>query len=87
MPPEFNYQHRKKLRTDSRYYIWDDPLLFKRGVDLIIRRCVPEVSKARFYKNVMHHHMEDILQEIIQPTKFSSHDFIGLLFLRIVLNG
>ena len=29
-PPEFSYQQRKKLRTDSRYYIWDDPLLFKR---------------------------------------------------------
>ena len=29
MPPEFSYQQRKKLRTDSRYYIWDDPLLFR----------------------------------------------------------
>ena len=38
MPLEFNYQQRKKLRTDSRYYIWDDPLLFKRGADMIIRR-------------------------------------------------
>ena len=31
MRPEFSYQQRKRLRTDSRYYIWDDPLLFKRG--------------------------------------------------------
>ena len=30
MPPKFSYQQRNKLRTDSRYYIWDDPLLFKR---------------------------------------------------------
>ena len=30
MPPEFSYQKRKKLRIDSRYYIWDDPLLFRR---------------------------------------------------------
>ena len=42
MPSEFSYQQRKKLRTDSRYYIWDDPLLFRRGADLIIRRCVLE---------------------------------------------
>ena len=42
MPPEFSYQQRKKLRTDSRYYIWDDPLLFKREADMIARRCVPE---------------------------------------------
>ena len=27
---EFSYQQRKKLRNDSRFYIWDDPLLFKR---------------------------------------------------------
>ena len=46
MPPEFSYQQRKKLRTDNRYYIWDDPLLFKRGADLIIRRCVPEGEQS-----------------------------------------
>ena len=37
VPSEFSYQHKRKLRTDSRYYIWDDPLLFKRGSDMIIR--------------------------------------------------
>ena len=42
MPPEFSYQQMKKLRTDNRFYIWDDPLLFKRGADMIIRKCVPE---------------------------------------------
>ena len=46
-----------------------------------------KVSKARFYKNAMHHLMDDILQEIKQPTKFSSQDSTGLLFLRTVLNG
>ena len=50
MPPEFNYQQRKRLRTDSRYYIWDDPLLFKRGADLIIRRCVPECEQSKILK-------------------------------------
>ena len=47
MPPELSYQQRKKLRTDSRFYIWDDPLLFKRGVDMIIRRCVPESEQGK----------------------------------------
>ena len=50
MPPEFSYQQRKRLRTDSRYYIWDDPLLFKRGADLIIRRCVPEGKQSKILK-------------------------------------
>ena len=47
MPPEFSYQQRKKLRTDSKYYILDDPLLFRRGADLIIRRCVPEGEQSK----------------------------------------
>ena len=42
VPPELSYQHRRKLRTVSRFYIRDDLLLFKRGTDMIIRRCVPE---------------------------------------------
>ena len=46
MPPEFSYQQRKKLRTNSRYYIWDDPLLFKRGADMIIRTCVPKGEQS-----------------------------------------
>ena len=41
MPYEFSNQHKRKLRTGSRFYIWDDPLLFRRGEDMIIRRCVP----------------------------------------------
>ena len=47
MPPKFSYQQKRKLKTDSRYYIWDDPLLFKRGVDMIIRRCVPESEQCK----------------------------------------
>ena len=47
MPPELSYQQRKKLRTDSRFYIWDDLLLFKRGADMIIKMCVPESEQSK----------------------------------------
>ena len=47
MPPKLSYQHRKKLRTDNRFYIWDDPLLFKKGADMIIRRCVSESEQGK----------------------------------------
>ena len=47
VPPEFSYQQKRKLRTDNRYYTWDDPLLFKRGADMIIRRCVPESEQCK----------------------------------------
>ncbi|XP_071939675.1 uncharacterized protein [Coffea arabica] len=35
---------RDKLRSDAKFYIWDDPYLWKRGADQIIRRCVSEVE-------------------------------------------
>ena len=51
MSPEFSYQQKRKLRTDAKVYIWDDPLLFRRGVDQIIRRCVLKVEQGEiFYK-------------------------------------
>ena len=86
MPPEFSYQKRKKQRTDSRYYNWDDPLLFKREVDMIIRRCVPEGEQSKILQECHASPYLDILQEIQQPTKFSSQNFTGLLFLRTILN-
>ena len=42
MPPDFNFQQNKKLRHEARYFIWDDPILFRRGANQVIRRCVPE---------------------------------------------
>ena len=45
MPPEFSYQKRKKLRIDNIFYIWDDPLFFKRGAHMIVR-CVPESEQG-----------------------------------------
>ena len=47
VPSEFSYQQKRKLRTDNRYYIWDDLLIFKRGADMIIRRCVPESEQCK----------------------------------------
>ena len=43
---EFSYQQKRKLRIDARFYIWDDPLLFKKWADHIIKRCAPEEKQA-----------------------------------------
>ena len=46
VPPEFSYQQRRKLRTDCRFYIWDDLLLYRRGENMIIRRSVLETEQG-----------------------------------------
>ena len=35
------------------------------------------LNKMKFYINVMHHHMEDTLEGIEHPKKFSSQVFIS----------
>ncbi|XP_016704263.1 uncharacterized protein [Gossypium hirsutum] len=44
LPTELTRSMREKLRCDARYYIWDDPYLWKHCSDQIIRRCVPEID-------------------------------------------
>ena len=40
--PSSNSQQIKKFLRDVKSYQWDDPLLFKRYADQVIRRCVPQ---------------------------------------------
>ena len=46
VPSKLSYQQKRKLRIDSRFYIWDDPLIFRRGAYMIIRRCVPKTEQG-----------------------------------------
>jgi len=40
IPKDLTWQQRKKFLHDARFYVWDDPHLFKIGVDNLLRRCV-----------------------------------------------
>ena len=46
MPCKFSYQQKRKLGTSCILYIWDDPLLYRKGADMIIRRCAPEIEQG-----------------------------------------
>ena len=46
VPPELSYQQRRKLRTNCRFYIWDDLELFRRGEDMIVRICVSKTEQG-----------------------------------------
>ena len=40
-PPEFSKYQKDKFKSDSKYYVWDDPYLWKFCADQVLRRCVP----------------------------------------------
>ncbi|CAM8902737.1 unnamed protein product [Rhodiola kirilowii] len=41
-PPSYSRAQCLKLKHDAKYYLWDDPYLWKIGVDQILRRCIPD---------------------------------------------
>ena len=41
-PPLASRAQCDKLKTDARYYIWDDPYLWKMCSDQVTRRCIPD---------------------------------------------
>ena len=45
---KINSQQKKRFLAEVKHYLWDEPLLFRQGVDQIIRRCVPESEMAYF---------------------------------------
>ena len=41
-PKDLPRAKQDKIRSDSKYYMWDDPYLWKQGSDQIIWRCVSD---------------------------------------------
>ncbi|RDY12058.1 pol, partial [Mucuna pruriens] len=41
-PPDASRLYKGKIKNDVKYYIWNDPCLWKRGSDQVIRRCIPD---------------------------------------------
>ena len=42
LPPNCSKAQRERIKGESKYYVWDDPYLWKHCVDKIIRRCLPD---------------------------------------------
>ncbi|KAL0445698.1 UNVERIFIED_CONTAM: Transposon Ty3-G Gag-Pol polyprotein [Sesamum latifolium] len=42
LPNDLSRAKKEKIKSDAKYYVWDDSYLWKYCSDQIIRRCVPE---------------------------------------------
>jgi len=44
IPPSFSKYERTKLKSEAKYYIWEDTILWRIGSDQVIRRCVLDIE-------------------------------------------
>jgi RNase H-like domain found in reverse transcriptase len=83
MPSDMTYQQQRKFLSEVKHYFWDDPLLFKLGVDDIHRRCIlkNEVPYVLFHCHSSfyggHASTDKTATKILQMVSFGQH------FLRI----
>ncbi|KAH9741368.1 Endonuclease [Citrus sinensis] len=42
LPSDLTRAQKDKIKSDAKYYVWDDPYLWKHCSDKVIRRCVSE---------------------------------------------
>ena len=70
-------QQRKKFFHDARFYIWDDPPLFKVGADNLLRRCVTSEEARVYCGTVIIHDVEGIMVETKERLRSYSQDFSG----------
>ena len=77
---DFNWQQRKKFLHDARFYIWDDPHLFKIGADNLIRRCVTQEEAKSILWHCHNSPCVGHLVEIRQRPRFCNLDSFAHTF-------
>ncbi|XP_060216641.1 uncharacterized protein LOC132644100 [Lycium barbarum] len=87
-PPGANHEKKKWILHDSRFYVWDEPYLYRVGTDQLIRRCVPEEEVSAILEKCHsspyggHHAGDRTAAKVLQsgfywPTLFNdAHEFV-----------
>ncbi|XP_004289462.1 PREDICTED: uncharacterized protein LOC101311522 [Fragaria vesca subsp. vesca] len=68
IPSELDYQGRKRFLKEAHHYLWDDPYLFKFGMDQILRRCIPQ-EETSVQVEISNREVKCILEKVVGITR------------------
>ena len=84
IPEDLTWDQKRKFLADEKFYVWDEPYLFRLGNDNLLRRCVSlEESKSILW------HCHNSLYEghfngLYTARKSFNRAFIGRLCLKML---
>ncbi|KAM1695946.1 hypothetical protein ACFXTN_027529 [Malus domestica] len=84
VPNTLSKAQHDKLRKEARFYVWDDPYLWKICPDQIVRRCVIESEFHSILSFCHSMHVVDTLAHNAQRIRFLNVVFIGLHCLKML---
>ncbi|XP_065861818.1 uncharacterized protein [Euphorbia lathyris] len=65
-PTDMSRSRKEKIKREARYYVWDEPYLWKFCLDQVIRRCVPE-NETNGQAEVSNREVKSILEKTVNP--------------------
>ncbi|XP_052725945.1 uncharacterized protein LOC128194397 [Vigna angularis] len=67
-PPLASHAQIAKIKSDAKYYVWDDPYLWKLCSDQVTRRCIPD-HETNGQAEISNREIKKILEKIVQPNR------------------
>ncbi|XP_019153451.1 PREDICTED: uncharacterized protein LOC109149915 [Ipomoea nil] len=64
LPGYISKSRKEKIRSEAKYYVWDEPYLWKFCADQVIRRCVPE-NETNGQAEVSNREVKSILEKTV----------------------
>ncbi|RDX95447.1 hypothetical protein CR513_22033, partial [Mucuna pruriens] len=86
-PPEASRTNKDKIQSDAKYYIWDDPYLWRLCSDKVIYRCIVMLRSIRSSSSATQHLEAAIMDQLGLPGKYWTVACIGQLSLETLINS
>ncbi|XP_075101815.1 uncharacterized protein LOC142177243 [Nicotiana tabacum] len=67
-PLEWTADNRRRFLHDVRFYVWDEPFLYRQCVDQLVRRCVPE-EETSGQVEVSNREVKQILEKTVSMNR------------------